>query len=155
MRSLTTPALVIALLMPAAAAAEGSVEDEVRATVEAYYAHIREHLTSPADAISSKGSLQFWSSGGLVLTVFADSPPVEYESFSIRPKHISVLPLADGAAAAIYYAEGSMQPKGRPAVGHYLTRVLAVYVEEDGGWKMRTGHWSPLVGGGGTSQPTD
>lgn len=155
MRSLTTLALVTALLLPALAAAEGSVEDEVRATVEAYYAHAREHLVSPVDAISSKGSLQFWSSGGLVLTITADTPPVEYEIFGIRPKHISILPLADGAAAAIYYAEGSMKPKGRPAVDHYLTRVLAVYVREESGWKIRAGHWSPLVGGGGTSQAID
>jgi len=155
MRKPMTVALMSVLLVPTLAAAEGSVEDEVRATVEAYYAHTREHLANPGDAISSDGSLQFWSSGGLMLTIDAQSTPVEYESFSLRPKHISILPLADGSAAAVYYAEGSMQPKGRPVVSHYLTRVLVVYVKEDGAWKIRAGHWSPLVGGAGTSQADD
>ncbi len=48
-----------------------------------------------------------------------------------------------------------MHPKGRAPVTHYLTRVLAVYVKEDGSWKVRAGHWSPLRGGAGTSQPTE
>ncbi len=37
-----------------------------------------------------------------MLTIEADTPPVEYESFGIRPKHIEVLPLAEGSAAALY-----------------------------------------------------
>ena len=35
---------------------------------------------------------------------------------------------------------------------HYLTRVMAVFVKEDGAWKIRAAHWSPLTGGKGTSQ---
>lgn len=155
MKALFLVGLVVALLMPTPSTAEGSIEEEVRATVEAYYAYTVEHLANPSDAISEDGSLQFWSSGGLMLSVDADSPPVEYESFSVRPKHISVLPLSKTSAAAVYYAEGSMQPKRRAPVDHYLTRVLAVYVKENGAWKIRAGHWSPLRGGGGTSQPTD
>ena len=84
-----------------------------------------------------------------------DDPPIEYESFSIEPKHIEVIRLSDDAAAVLYYAEGSMQPKGRAVVPRYLTRVMEVYVLEDGAWKARAGHWSPLVGGGGTSRATD
>jgi len=155
MVSLKALGLATALLLPTLAAAEESIETEVKAAVEAYYAYTAEHLANPGDAISEEGSLQFWSSGGLVLSVDNDSVPVEYESFSVRPKHISVLPLSDTSAAVAYYAEGSMHPRGRAPVDHYLTRVLSVYVKEDGAWKIRAGHWSPLRGGGGTSQATD
>lgn len=147
--------LVAVLLVPGQADAADSVKDEVRKAVETYYAHIRKHLTAPRDAISADGSLQFWSSGGLMLSVAARAPAVEYESFNIHPKHISVLRLSEKSATALYYAEGSMKPKGSRAVDHYLTRVLAVYVKENGAWRVRAGHWSPLVGGGGTSRSTD
>jgi hypothetical protein len=39
-----------------------------------------------------------------------------------------------------------------PAVSHYMTRVSEVYVKEDGEWKLRSAHWSPVTGGSGTSQ---
>lgn len=152
MRNVIAVAVVAAVLVPAMALG-GSIEDEVEAAVEATYAYIRENLRDQAEIIPAAGSLQFWSSGGLMLDVGPDSPVSEYEQFNLRPKHISVLPLSDGSAAALYYLEGSMWPKGRQPVEHYLTRVLAVYIKEDGAWKVRAGHWSPLVGGAGTSQP--
>jgi ketosteroid isomerase-like protein len=45
-----------------------------------------------------------------------------------------------------------MKPKGAPAVNHYLTRVTQVFVKEDGKWKIRASHWSPISGGSGTTQ---
>jgi hypothetical protein len=45
-----------------------------------------------------------------------------------------------------------MQPKGLPAVPNYRTRVTQVFVKEEGDWKIRAAHWSPLMGGAGTSQ---
>ena len=56
------------------------------------------------------------------------------------------------AAVAMYYSEGGMQPKGGKAIGHYMTRVLQVFVKEDGGWKVRAAHWSPVAAGAGTNQ---
>lgn len=135
--------------------AEDELEAEVRAAVEDYYAYTRENLRNPADAISADGSLQFWSSGGLVLSIGPDDPPIEYDSFNVHPKHISVLRLSDDSAAALYYAEGSMTPKGSASVPHYLTRVLAVYVREGASWKVRAGHWSPMRGGAGISRATE
>ena len=55
----------------------------------------------------------------------------------------------------MYYAEGSMHPKGSLPVGRYLTRVMVAYVKDGDTWKIRAGHWSPLVGGGGTTRSTD
>jgi hypothetical protein len=116
---------------------------------------MQEDLIDTRDSISREGAMQFWSSGGLMLESRPDDPAIEYESFSVHPKHIEVIVLSKDAAVALYYAEGSMHPKGRQAVPRYLTRVMEVYVLEDGAWKARAGHWSPLQGGGGTSRATD
>ena len=48
--------------------------------------------------------------------------------------------------------EGAMKPKDSPGVSHYMTRVMQVYVMENGEWKVRAAHWSPIQGGSGTSQ---
>ena len=45
-----------------------------------------------------------------------------------------------------------MKPKGSGLVPHYLTRVSQTYVKEDGSWVIRTGHYSPITGGSGTTQ---
>ena len=147
--------LGLAVLLPAPVVAEGGVEEEVTVVVEATYEYMREHLASPPGSTSEQGAMQFWSSGGLAISIEAGASGTEYESFNIHPKHITVLPLSEDSAAAIYYAEGSMTPRGSAPVEHYLTRVLEVYVKEDGAWRARAGHWSPLRGGGGTSRATD
>ncbi len=56
------------------------------------------------------------------------------------------------AAVALYYSEGGMQPNGSAPVGHYLTRVLQVFVKENGERVVRAAHWSPIASGSGTSQ---
>lgn len=146
--------LAIVALTPVVASADG-LEAEVRAAVVASYADTANDLVDERDNISSRGAMQFWSSGGLMLRSMPSDPPIEYDSFSIEPKHIEVIPLSEDAAAVLYYAEGSMQPRGRNPVARYLTRVMEVYVRENGAWKARAGHWSPLVGGAGTSRATD
>ena len=45
-----------------------------------------------------------------------------------------------------------MDPKNSPVVQNYRTRVTGVFVKEDGKWKVRAAHWSPIAGGSGTSQ---
>jgi hypothetical protein len=45
-----------------------------------------------------------------------------------------------------------MKPKGLPAVPNYRTRVTQAFVKEDGMWRVKAAHWSPLQGGAGTSQ---
>ena len=81
--------------------------------------------------------------------------PEPFEVFNIEVKHIKVITLVEGqAAVAHYYSEGSMKPKGSPAVNNYLTRVSQVFVKEDGKWKVRSSHWSPITGGSGTTQTT-
>ena len=56
------------------------------------------------------------------------------------------------AAVAMYYTEGRFKAKGGAAVDNYLTRATQVYVKENGKWKVRAAHWSPIAGGSGTNQ---
>ena len=76
-----------------------------------------------------------------------------FEVFQGSIKHIEVIVLVeDQAAVAHYYQEAIMKPTGLPAVPNYRTRVTQVFVKEDGAWKIRAAHWSPLMSGAGTSQ---
>ena len=102
---------------------------------------------------SKNGALEYWSSGGLIQEIDSDGRPEEYDYVNIKVKHIEVVVLVPKkAAVAMYYSEGSMKPKNSPAVNHYLTRVTQAYVKENGKWKIRASHWSPIQGGSGTSQ---
>ena len=102
---------------------------------------------------STKGALEFWSSGGLIHEISPSGRPESYEKVNMSIKHIEVIVLVPGkAAVAMYYSEGSMKPKGSPAVSHYMTLDTQAYVKEGDGWKIRASHWSPISGGSGTSQ---
>lgn len=137
------------------AAAQSDTEKEVAQAIMDSNAYTNQNRGGRADDYSSKGALEFWSSGGLLQEIPAGGRPDEFDSVSITPKNIRVITLVEGqAAVAHYYAEGSLKPKGSPAVGHYLTRVTQVFVKEGGKWKLRSSHWSPIVGGSGTTQTT-
>jgi len=146
-----------ALSLPAIAGAtsheESTVAAEIKAVIMESNAYVSKNLKDQDGGISKDGSMQFWSSGGLVQWVAPDSAPSVYESFSLQPKHIKVMELPGGqSAVAMYYSEGSFKLKGKDSVDHYMTRVLEVYVKEDGEWVTRAGHWSPIAGGAGTNQ---
>jgi hypothetical protein len=127
--------------------------DEIRAAILNSNAHTNKNLKDMDGSISSKGSLQFWSSGGLIQNVPANTPISVYESFSLTPKHIEVVTLVEGeAAVAMYYSEGSFHEKGREAVKHYMTRITEAYVKENGKWRVRAAHYSPIAAGSGTNQ---
>ncbi|MEO2175818.1 MAG: hypothetical protein ABGY96_17135, partial [bacterium] len=71
---------------------------------------------------------------------------------NLHPKHIKVIEINVTTAVALYYVEGNLQLKGSENNPKYLTRVMQVYVKEEGGWKIRAAHWSPLTGGKGTTE---
>ncbi len=58
----------------------------------------------------------------------------------------------DQVAVAQFYVEGAFKVTGQPAVTDYMTRATQVFVNEDGEWKVRAAHFSPIVGGSGTPQ---
>lgn len=133
--------------------AQSSIEDEVRQFLIEDNQYTVENLKGRGDGYSSNGALEFWSSGGLLHEVDNTGRPEAFDAFNVKLKHIEVIPLPGGeSAVAMYYSEGSMKPKGSSAVPHYLTRVTQVLVKEDGAWKIRASHWSPVSGGSGTSQ---
>lgn len=144
--------ILLLLCMPGAYADE-KTEQEIRNVITDALAYTKANLRGQEGGIASEGSHEFWSSGGLMQYVPADQEPQDFVSFRNTAKHIKVITLVPGKAAmAHYYSEGSFQPKGFPEVNNYLTRVTQVFVKEDGEWKIRGAHWSPVAGGSGTKQ---
>jgi hypothetical protein len=143
----------ILLFAGAFAHADEATEQEVIKTIMDDNAYAKENLKDQDDTVSKDGSLEFWSSGGLLQEVEAGTEPDEYESVNIDAKHIRVITLVPGQiAVAQFYSEGSMAPKGGAAVSNYRTRATQVLVKENGQWKVRAAHWSPIAGGSGTSR---
>lgn len=141
------------LFAGALAHADEATEQEVIQTIMDGNAYARKNLKDAADTVSKDGSLEFWSSGGFLQKVNAGSESDEYESFNVDAKHVHVITLVPGkVAVAQYYSEGSMAPKNGAAVSNYRTRATQVFVKEDGKWKVRAAHWSPIASGSGTSQ---
>jgi len=115
----TLIALLGAVLMPMVAVADTA--EEIKAMIMKDNADVRKNLSSSEDGYSKHGSLEFWSSGGLMQYVPADSPAATWEQYSLTAKHIKVITLVeDKAAVAMYYSEGAFQETGQAAVSHYM-----------------------------------
>ena len=126
---------------------------EVRQVILDHLAHMNQELNQDPMRLSKDGSKEFFSSGGLLNHLDRTSGGNTFEMFQGSIKHIEVVVLVEGqAAVAHFYQEAMMQPTGLPAVPNYRTRVTQIFVKEEGGWKIRAAHWSPLMGGAGTSQ---
>ena len=126
---------------------------EVRQMVLDQIAHLNQELSQDPMRLSKDGSKEFNSSGGLLNHLDRTSGGNTFEMFEGSIKHIEVVVLVEGqAAVAHFYQEAMMQPTGLPAVSNYRTRVTQIFVKEEGDWKIRAAHWSPLMGGAGTSQ---
>jgi hypothetical protein len=146
-------AVAALVFFPSIASAQSQTEQEVTRQIIDGFNYTNTHLQTRSGDYSQHGSLEFWSSGGLLQEVPASGGVDEYDAVNLHPKHIRVITLVEGqAAVAHYYAEGSMKPKGYPATDNYLVRVTDVYVKEDGAWKVRSSHYSAILGGGGTTQ---
>jgi|TARA_B100000809_G_scaffold2521_1_gene2880 hypothetical protein len=126
---------------------------EVRQVVLDQIAHLNQELNQDPMRLSKDGSKEFNSSGGLLNHLERTSGGNTFEMFEGSIKHIEVVVLVEGqAAVAHFYQEAMMKPTGLPAVPNYRTRVTQIFVKEEGDWKIRAAHWSPLMGGAGTSQ---
>ena len=126
---------------------------EVRQVILDDLAHANQELNQDPMRLSKDGSKEFFSSGGLLNHLDRTSGGNTFEMFQGSIKHIEVVVLVEGqAAVAHFYQEAMMKPTGLPVVPNYRTRVTQIFVKEEGGWKIRAAHWSPLMGGAGTSQ---
>ena len=144
---------LIALMAWVPMVAVADTADEIKAMILQDNADSRKNLSGGTEGLSKHGSIEFWSSGGLMQHIPADSPAATWEQFALTPKHIKVITLVeDQAAVAMYYSEGSFHETGQKPVSHYMTRVTDVYVKEDGKWKVRAAHYSPIAAGQGTQQ---
>jgi hypothetical protein len=83
-------------LAQAASHEGGGVADEIKKMIREGNQYVRDNLKDQEGGISKDGSVQFWSSGGLMHKVAADAPAAEYEYFSITAKHIKVIELPGG-----------------------------------------------------------
>jgi hypothetical protein len=155
MRNVVALVIAGAFACSSLAYAESETEKEVKQAILEGNEYTNKNLAGRPDDYSQHGALEYWSSGGLLHDIAPGGRPEPFEVFNIEVKHIKVITLVEGqAAVAHYYSEGSMKPKGSPAVNNYLTRVSQVFVKEDGKWKVRSSHWSPITGGSGTTQTT-
>jgi hypothetical protein len=127
------------------------VEKEVKQLILDNNAYALKNLKDKAKTISKKGSLEFWSSGGLLHSIQQNTKR-EFDAYNLHPKHIKVIEINATTAVALYYVEGNYQEKGSVNNANYLTRAMEVYVKEEDGWRIRTAHWSPLTGGKGTTE---
>ena len=126
---------------------------EVRQVILDHLAHMNQELNQDPMRLSKDGSKEFFSSGGLLNHLDRTSGGNTFEMFEGSIKHIEVVVLVEGqAAVAHFYQEAMLKPTGLPVVPNYRTRVTQIFVKEEGGWKIRAAHWSPLMGGAGTSQ---
>ena len=144
---LVIASLITALLLPVPviAQSESETEREVKQTIVEDVQYTKENLQARPGSYSKHGAVEFWSSGGLLNEVSPDGRPEGFDVFNIEPKHIKVITLVEGeAAVANFYSEGSLKPKGYPAVSHYLTRVTQVFVKEDGKWLCIHGHYTAV-----------
>ena len=141
------------VLCMSAAQADPATEAAIKKHILDNNAYSIRELKSPGGQVSKEGSMEFWSSGGLLQEVPPADEVEEFDAFGLKPKHIHVITLVPGkVAVAMYYSEGGIDRKNSAAVPNYRTRATQVFVKEDGKWKVRAAHWSPIVGGAGTSQ---
>ncbi len=144
--------LSAAALLLATPVLSQSAADEVADRIRASYETQRSGQFDPQYG-SKEGTINFWSSGGLLQETPPDPPAEPPQANSIFPKHINVIVQGD-AAVALYYAEGTMTPPGGDPISNYRTRVMEFWIKEDGNWVARAAHYSPLQGGQGTTQVT-
>ncbi len=153
MKLLATAMFAVLMVFGTTALADEQTEREVLQTILDSNAYTKASNKGRADDYSKEGAIEFWSSGGLMQEISADDADGEFDDYNIDVHHIEVLTLVPGqAAVAHFYSQGTMKPKGAPTVPNYFTRATQVFVKEDGAWKIRSSHWSAVLGGSGTSQ---
>lgn len=153
MKLLVTAMIALLTVSGTAALADEKTEQEVRQTILDSNEYTKTSNKGSREDYSKEGAVEFWSSGGVMHEVSPDDAAGEFDEYNLDVYHIKVTTLVPGkAAVAHYYSQGTMKPKGAPSVPNYFTRATQVFVKEGGAWKVRSSHWSAVLGGSGTSQ---
>jgi hypothetical protein len=139
-------------MLSTGAYAQGNAEKAALDVIEKYWqARNDQDFKTQVDLTSEEGTLDANSDGSF----FRTSPKVSAEeleklmlgSQSTKVFYPEATELGDGVVMVRYYLEGYIDsPEG--SVPNYRTRVTTVVVEESGGWKMRSWHFSSLHDGG-------
>ena len=81
--------LLIAICLSGAVTtkAETKVEREVKQLILDDNAYALKNLKDKAKTISEKGSLEFWSSGGLLQSLQQNAKVREFDTYNLHPKH--------------------------------------------------------------------
>ena len=94
----------------------------------------------------SNGSFWYMQESTVAAVTEGQTPNNE---FNFKPRYIKIDVLEKGrVAVAYYYLVGSYTINGQEK-SDYRTRVSQVFVKEKGGWKIRSGHFTPLYSGSG------
>lgn len=82
-----------------------------------------------------------------VKTVTQGISPQDESNFN--PRYIEVDVLAKGKVAVAYYYLVGSYKIGGVSESNYRTRVSQIFLKENGNWKVKSGHFSPLHSGTG------
>ena len=94
----------------------------------------------------SNGSFWYMQESTVAAVTEGQAPSNE---FNFKPRYIKIDVLEkDRVAIAYYYLVGSYSINGQEK-SDYRTRVSQVLVKEKGGWKIKSGHFTPLYSGSG------
>ena len=94
----------------------------------------------------SNGSFWYMQESTVAAVTEGQAPSNE---FNFKPRYIKIDVLEKGrVAVAYYYLVGSYSINGQEK-NDYRTRVSQVFVKEEDGWKIKSGHFTPLYSGSG------
>ena len=94
----------------------------------------------------SNGSFWYMQESTVAAVTEGQAPSNE---FNFKPRYIKIDVLEkDRVAIAYYYLVGSYSINGQEK-NDYRTRVSQVFIKEEGGWKIKSGHFTPLYSGSG------
>lgn len=154
MRNLLLVCMAICFSQAVLADSHSSATDEVLALVEKNWEarnnndyKTQRDLTSDGMHFNANSNGTFFYAGAKPsLEEMSENLAGKYDVSVVHPNAVA---LSDTVVLARYYLEGSISVEDR-TVSNYRTRVSHIWVKEDGEWKSKSWHFSPLHNGGTT-----
>ena len=147
--------LIAAMLAATAPAAWAAPTDDAIALVEKYWEARNDKDYETQHGLMSRMGVMGANSNG---TFFVDAEPQSVEEMEedlgnietsdVQVRYPEAFQLAPTVILTRYYLEGPIEFANGTRQPNYRTRVTHIWVQEDGGWKTRSWHFSPLHNGG-------